>query len=92
MIEIDLTDRDEIRHDAQWVCYEIINVICPNCGRPTNVTVTYPLGTEYHHKAGEFCQVSWHRESIPLGFEVCSDLIIMNEAMRGTGWTSQKET
>jgi hypothetical protein len=83
MIEVELVDRQEIRHNAQWVCYEILTVICPNCGRPTNITVTYPMGTEYHHDGGEFCQVGWNREPVPLGFEFCVYLTHMNEVMRG---------
>ena len=82
MIEIDLVDRQEIKFDGNWVCYEILTVKCPNCDRPTNITVTYPQGTEYHHDAGEFCQVGWNKEPVPLGFEFCAYLITMPGSIR----------
>ncbi len=67
--EIDLVDRDEIRYKEEWVCYEILTIECPKCGRPTFITVTYQVGTEYHHSAYERCTVPWTEEPVPPGFE-----------------------
>ncbi len=75
MIQVDLKDREEIKHDGKWCCLEFLAVKCPNCGRTTNITVTYPHGTEYHHDGGEFCQVWEKNIPVPKGFESVAHLI-----------------
>lgn len=75
MIELDLADRQEIKHDGKWCCYEIMTVKCPNCGMLTNITITYVHGTEYHHAGGKFCQVHAKNVPVPRGFESVSHLL-----------------
>jgi uncharacterized protein YbbK (DUF523 family) len=75
MIEVDLVDRQEIKHDSKWCCYEILTVKCPNCGMATNIVVTYAHGTEYHHDGGKFCQVWTKNIPVPLGFERVANLL-----------------
>lgn len=82
MIDIFLGDREECIHDGVRCCFEVINVKCPDCGDGTNIVVTYPDYTIYHHDATRSCKVFWTKESVPLGCELAVNLIIMPSYMR----------
>lgn len=58
-VDIYLVDRDECIHDGVRCCFEVITVTCPNCGDGTNIVVTYPDYSVYHHSAGVSCKVFW---------------------------------
>jgi hypothetical protein len=64
MIEVDLVDRQEIHHGGKWCCYEILDVPCPACGKGTNIVITWPDYSEYHHPRGVWCGVYWTEEEM----------------------------
>jgi len=62
MIEQYLVDRDECIHNGHRCCFEIITVKCPDCGDDTNVVVTFPDYSEYHHDNNRVCRVFFTEE------------------------------